>query len=104
MKFLHDNARPHVHSNTRNFINSSGIIEIDYPPYSPDLAPCDFGLFDYIKKHLDDEIDQESIEKAIIDILKNIPRNEYLKTFRKYKERLEYCLLAEGDYFEHLMK
>jgi len=49
MKLLHDNARPHVHSNTRNFVKSSGIIEIDHPPYSPDLAPCDFWLFDYLK-------------------------------------------------------
>lgn len=104
MKLLHDNARPHIHSNTRNFVSSSGIIEIDHPPYSPDLAPCDFWLFDYIKKHLDDEIDAESIESVITGILKKIPRNEYIKTFCKYKERLEYCILAEGDYFEHLIK
>jgi hypothetical protein len=53
---------------------------------------------------LDDEIQQETLERSITAVLKKIPRNEYIKTFRKYKERLEYCILAEGDYFEHLIK
>jgi histone-lysine N-methyltransferase SETMAR len=104
MKLLHDNARPHVHKNTRSFIDSSGILEIDHPPYSPDLAPCDFWLFDHIKTRLEDVNDAESLESLITDIVENIPRKEYIKTFQKYKQRLEYCVEAKGDYFEHLIK
>ena len=65
MKHLHDNARHHVHSNTRRFIESSGIMDIDHPPYSPDLAPCDYWLFDYIKEHLDGDL-----EKSVTDVQK----------------------------------
>ena len=39
------------------FIRSNGVIEIDHPPYSPDLAPSDFWLFDIIKQHLGDQQD-----------------------------------------------
>jgi len=104
IKLLHDGARPHIASNTRNFIESSGIIEIDHPPYSPDLAPCDYWLFDYIKRNLEDEESDQTLVKSITRILKNIPHSEYLKTFKKYIERLELCIMAEGDYFEHFLK
>ena len=104
MKLLHDGARPHIHSNTRNFIESSGVIEIDHPPYLPDLSPCDYWLFDCIKKNLGDEENEETLAKSITKVVKNIPHSEYIKTFEKYKERLELCIIAEGDYFEHFMK
>jgi len=104
MFLLHDNARPHIHSNVINFVKSNGMKIIDHPPYSPDLAPCDYWLFDYIKECLDDEIDQESLAKSLTNVVSSIPHSEYIKTFKKYIERLEYCILAEGDYFEYFMK
>jgi histone-lysine N-methyltransferase SETMAR len=104
MLLLHDNAKPHVHKNVRNFLQSKGLKEIDHPPYSPDLAPCDFWLFDYIKERLDDEESPETLATSIANILSSIPTSEYRKTFKKYIERLELCVLAEGDYFEHFMK
>jgi len=104
MLLLHDNARPHVHSNVRNFLQSKGLGEIDHSPYSPDLAPCDFWLFDYIKERLDDEPCAETLATSVTNILHSIPATEYHKTFKKYIERLELCVLAEGDYFEHFMK
>jgi len=39
----------------RNFIESNGIIEINHPPYSLDLALIDYWLFEYIKQRLGDE-------------------------------------------------
>ena len=104
MFLLHDNARPHVHSNVHNFLKSKGMKTIDHPPYSPDLAPCDYWLFDYIKDRLDDEINAETLATSITNIVSSIPHSEYCKTFKKYIERLELCVLAEGDYFEHFMK
>lgn len=101
---LHDNARPHVSKMTRSFIEEQGVTEIDHPPYSPDLAPCDYWLFDYIKQHLEDVTSSETLVTAITAIMKKIDKKEYFKTFQKYVERLEYCILVEGDYFEHLLK
>ena len=50
------NFAKRVLNNTRKFIQESGIIEIDHPPYSPDLAQCDYWLFDYLKKYLEDQV------------------------------------------------
>jgi len=100
----HDNARPHVSQKSRSFIEQQGVTEIDHPPYLPDFAPCDYWLFDYIKQRLGDVLDSEMLVKAIRAIMKNIDKKDYFKTFEKYLERLEYCILVEGDYFEHLLK
>ena len=52
-KFLqHDNARPCASAATFDAIDSIGFEDAPHPPYSPDLAPSDFGLFGALKKHL----------------------------------------------------
>ena len=54
IKLLHYNAETHTDFNVRKFIESNFVIEIDHQAYSPDLAPCDYRLFDYIKQRLGD--------------------------------------------------
>jgi hypothetical protein len=36
----------------REFLAHKGIITLPHPPYSPDLAPCDFFLFPEMKLQL----------------------------------------------------
>ena len=52
MKFLHDNARPHVATSVRKKISKLGWEVLQHPPYSPDLATSDFHLFGPMKKFL----------------------------------------------------
>ena len=42
LRLLHDNARPHKTKQVQEKIASMGMVELEHPPYSPDLAPCDF--------------------------------------------------------------
>ena len=59
------------------------MILMKHPPYSPDLAPCDFWLFDYIKGRLVDYNDAQCLSKAITEIVNSIPKDEWIKTFDK---------------------
>ncbi|KAI6658791.1 Transposase [Oopsacas minuta] len=52
LRILHDNDRPHKTKLVREKLEAMKIVELDHPPYSPDLAPCDFWLFLKLKKHL----------------------------------------------------
>ncbi len=103
-KILHDNAKPHTAKSVKSYLDSEGITIIDHPPYSPDLAPCDFWLFDRIKQHLDDHMCAESLTKQITNILMSISQTEYHRAFEKYLERMRLCVENEGEYFEHLIK
>lgn len=104
LKFHHDNARPHVHSSVKTYLKEQNFIIMEHPPYSPDLAPSDFWLFDYIKKRLTTQPNAESLFKQISEIVNSIPKDEYNKTFIKWKERMELCIKNQGNYFEHLIK
>ena len=73
-------------------------------PYSPYLALSDFWLIDYVKSNLDDLPDGKALDISVTRVLKNIPIEEYQKTFKKWIERMELCIEAEGDYFEHFIK
>lgn len=48
----HDGAPAHRSVRVRSFLNATQTNVIDHPPYSPDLAPCDYWIFACIKKHL----------------------------------------------------
>lgn len=104
MKFHHDNARPHVKVEVITHLENTGITIIRHPPYSPDLAPSDFWLFDLVKRNLQDHDSVQSLKRQITSILENLPQDEYRKTFDKWLERMQLCIDNKGEYFEHLIK
>ena len=104
MKLFHDNATCHVSKATKKFLETSGVMVSDHPSYSPDIAPCNFWLFGYIKQHLGDETNAESMKESITKLLRKTPHKDYIKNVQKCRERLEKCRIVEGNYFEHLNK
>ena len=47
---LHDNARPHTANLVRDKLQGFGWETLKYPPYSPDISPCDVHIFGDLKK------------------------------------------------------
>ena len=103
IKFLHDNAKPHVAKIVKKYLNNEGLTIIDHPLYSPDLALCDFRLFSRLKHGLESHPDVESLKSQITEHLENIPKDESLKTFHTYLERMQLCKTNREKYFEHLI-
>ncbi|KAI6651395.1 Transposase [Oopsacas minuta] len=52
MRLLDNNARRHKTKLVNSELDRIRVVELDHPPYSPDLAPCDFWLFAKLKKDL----------------------------------------------------
>lgn len=46
------NARPHTTRKVNQFLAENNMKKTFHPPYSPDIAHCDFFLFGYIKSKL----------------------------------------------------
>jgi histone-lysine N-methyltransferase SETMAR len=103
LKLLHDNAKPHDNPDVLAYIKGERLQLMSHPPYSPDLAPCDFWLNDYIKRNLTDQEDEKALFKAVSKVVESIPEKEYRKTFDKLLQRMQRCIDNQGDYFEHLM-
>ena len=80
------------------------MVSMEHLPYSPDLAPCDFWLFDYIRQRLVDATGPEDLRKQITKIVDSIDIKEWEKTSVKWLDRMERCLKHKRHYFEHIYK
>ncbi|GFV55345.1 mariner mos1 transposase [Trichonephila clavipes] len=71
------------------------------PPYSPDLAPCDF-LFQRLKREMKGKHWEtvENIQHHVTTFLRNIPVEEFQGAFQAWQTRLRKCIDAGGMYFE----
>ena len=73
-----------------------GVKTVPQPPYSRDLAPCDFWLFPKLRG-----CRYETIEKMKETVTKVIDmQKDFHGTFEKLFERYNKCIAAGGYYFE----
>ncbi|KAG5324962.1 MOS1T transposase, partial [Acromyrmex heyeri] len=100
---LHDdNAPSHNALIIREFLVKNNTNTIQQPPNSPDLAPCDFFLFDRLKKSLRGTRFEsvEAIKLKSLEALMAIPKTDFQKSFEGWIKRWHKCIAADGDYFE----
>ena len=104
IKLLHDNAPAHKSTTVQEYLKESGLDVLDYPPYSPDLSPCDFWLFPRLKEMLAGHGLQSrcGIGSAVYQCLQHIPKEDYWVAFRKWVDRCKMCVEADGAYFKGL--
>ena len=98
----HDNAAPHKARIVTEYLHNERVELLPHPPYSPDLAPCDFFLFPRIKKELKgrrfDKV--EHLARAVQAVVEGIPKEDYENSFQSWRNRLERCIEFNGEYFE----
>ena len=70
---------------------------VPQPPYSPDLAPCDFCLFPKLRGCRYETV--EEMKEAVTKVIDTLTQEDFNGTFNKLLERYK-CIAAGGDYFE----
>ena len=78
-----------------------GTKTVPQPPYSLDLAPCDFWLFPKLKEKLRG-CRYETIEEmseAVTKVIDTPTQEDFHRAFQKLLERYK-SIAAGGDYFE----
>ena len=100
----HDNAAAHRAAATQDFLNGERIQQLDHPPYSPDLAPCDFFLFLFVKSKLCGMRfnTPDLAVKAFLEHIEAIPQLEWASMFQKWFHRMQKCIDTAGEYFEKM--
>jgi len=100
--FHHDNAPAHSSA-----IAITKLVELRYellphPPYSPDLAPCDFFLFPNMKKWLGGK--RFTSNEQVIDqteaYFEEFDKSYFLDGLKKLEHRWTKCIELRGDYVE----
>ena len=75
-----------------------GIKTVPQPPYSPDVASCDFWLFPKLSGCRYETI-EEMIE-AVTKVIDTLTQRDFHGAFQKLLERYNKCIAAGGDYFK----
>ena len=71
-----------------------GIKTVAHPPYSPDLAPCDFWLFPKLRGCCYETI--EEMKEAVTKVIDTLTQEHFQKLLEWYNK----CIAAGGDYFK----
>ena len=73
---FHDNARAETAVVTLAFLAASDVQLVTHPPYSPELAPCDWFLFTTTKRHLNGKPCQSTKDaRAFFEAVMDIPQS-----------------------------
>ena len=100
--FHHDNAPAHTSA-----VATAKLVELRYellphPPYSPDLAPCDFFLFPNLKKSLAGRkfASNEEVMAATEAYFDDLEQTYFTEGLKKLENRWAKCIDLFGDYVE----
>ena len=94
----HDNAPAHSSNLVQQFLAKHEIVQLRQPPYSPDIAPCDFSMFPKLKMALKRKRfnDIETIQSNATRELKAIPKSAFENCFKMWKRVVQ----SNRVYFE----
>lgn len=99
----HDNARPHTSRQTAAALERLNFDDIlAHPPYSPDLAPCDFFLFPKLKEHLKGNryASDEDVAADVRTWLREKSSDFFFDGMQQLVRRWRVCVERGGDYVE----
>lgn len=114
--FMQDGARPHTAVVVLNYLKrifNDRVISNRYPevcdmglewsPYSPDLNPCDYFLWGYLKDRVyeNNPTNIDELEAAIQQEISRIPQVMIDRAINDLPKRLELLLHIQGGHVEH---
>ena len=102
--FLHfDNSPIHKSKQSLQKIEELGLILLEHPPYSPDIAPCDFWLFVFIdeKRKGTTASDENELISQTLKILEKIDLTILGTVFKEWIKRLHKVIELSGEYLHN---
>ena len=75
-----------------------GIKTVRPPPYTPDLAPCDFWLFPNLRGCRYEII--EEMKESVTKVIDTLTQEDFHGAFQRLLERHNKCIAVGRDYFE----
>lgn len=98
--FHQDNAPSHKSMRTKAWLEKNKIDIMPAPPYSPDLAPCDFWLFPNIKRRaagiIFDNLNQ--VKKFWINQLNSLQPADFDHCFLAWRNRMDTVIRSKGEF------
>jgi hypothetical protein len=104
--FQQNGASPHQATTVQTYLaerfGEKFIAKSDWPPRSPDLNPCDFFLWGYLKQRVYNPLPKtlEDLRLNIVREVENLPETMLKATFSNFRKRCELFISAGGGHIE----
>ena len=99
--FHQDNTPVHNSIVVTDYLTKMGIKTVLQPPYSPDLAPCDFCLFPKLRGCRYETT--EEMKETVTKVIDMVTQEDFHGAFQKLLELYNKCIAAGGDFFAYFM-
>ena len=96
--FQPDNTPVHNSILVTDYLTKMGIKTVLHPPYSPEIAPCDFSLFPKFRSCHYETF--EEMKEAVMKVIDTLIQEDFDGAFQKLLEQYNKCIAAKGDYFK----
>ena len=93
----HNNALAHKSLSSQQFLAKRKFALLEQPPYSPDLALCDFFLFPKLKGCCFEGM--ETLKRAVMTKLWGIPEESFQQCIETWQSKMVKCIRLKRDYF-----
>lgn len=108
--FMQDGAPPHWGLSVRKWLDEHfagrwmgrGSPNMPWPPRSPDLTPCDYFLWGYVKSvvYKQNPLDIEELKTKITEAMLSIPQEMINRSIENFEERMSKLLENGGSHIE----
>ena len=95
--FHQDNASIHNSILVTDYLTNMSINTVPQPPYSSDLASCDFWLFPKLRGCRYETI--EAMKEAVTKVIDTLTQEDFHEAFQRLLEQYK-CIAVGWDYFE----
>uniref|UniRef100_H2ZZ49 Mos1 transposase HTH domain-containing protein n=1 Tax=Latimeria chalumnae TaxID=7897 RepID=H2ZZ49_LATCH len=95
---LHNNAPVHKARVALAATHECGFEQLDHPPYSPDLAPSNYYLFQHLKAYLRGK--RFSNDEELMEAIEEQSKDFYFAGIDSLKDKWSKCIEVKGDYIE----
>ena len=91
-------GRESVKDDVTDYLTKMDTKTFPHPPYSPDLAPCDFCLFPKLRGCHYETIGE--MKEAVTKVIDTLTQEDFHGAFHKLLEQFNKCIASGGDYFK----
>ena len=100
----HDNASAHTTAVTMDFLAADDVKLVIQPPYSPELAPCGWVLFPFVKTQLRERKFQNAEDARAFSegVILDIPQSAWSAVIDSWFERMVKRVQADGGFLRKI--
>ena len=104
--FQQDSAPAHAARITQEWLRNNVpefISSTEWPPYSPDLNPMDFSVWEILESKVCSTSykNLNAFKRALMREWAKIPQSTRRTTTMEFRKRLDLIIRAKGDHIEH---